>query len=63
MPHAFGRNNADNATVLSVGSGAAVAVCVGDGFRLMLVSKLGYVRLMGQQNEFSIYKHSNQEND
>lgn len=63
MPHAFWRNLADNATVLSVGSGAAVAVWVSDGFRLKLISKPGKMRLMGQRNEFSIYKHSNQGND
>lgn len=63
MPHAFWGNHADNATVLSVGRGAAVAVCVSDGFRLMLISRPGKMRLMGQRNEFSIYKHSNQAND
>lgn len=63
MPHAFWRNLADNATVLSVGSGAAVAVWVSDGFRLKLISKPGKMRLMGRRNEFSIYKHSNQGND
>lgn len=63
MPHAFWRNDADGATVLSVGGGAAVAVCVSDRFRLMLISKPRTMRLMGQQNEFSIYKYLNQEND
>lgn len=63
MPRASWHNKAGDATLLSVGGAAAVAVCVGDRFRLILISKPRTLRLMGRRNEFSIYKYSNQEND